>query len=72
MGKNNKGQIFYFLMVGVERLLKIGLTISNGVSRMAKHVGVKLPDDLIKVLKSGKTVGILATFSEKDYLIQHL
>src|SRR3990167_6830532 len=32
---------------------------------MAKHVGVKLPDDLIKVLKSEKTVGILATFSEK-------
>jgi hypothetical protein len=32
---------------------------------MAKHVGVKLPDDLIKVLKSGKTVGVLATFSEK-------
>jgi hypothetical protein len=31
---------------------------------MAKHVGVKLPDDLIKVLKKG-TVGILATFSEK-------
>jgi uncharacterized pyridoxamine 5'-phosphate oxidase family protein len=32
---------------------------------MAKHVGVKLPDDLLKVLKSGKTVGVLATFSEK-------
>lgn len=32
---------------------------------MAKHVGVKLPDDLIKVLKSEKTVAILATFSEK-------
>ena len=32
---------------------------------MAKHVGVKLPEDLIKVLKSGKTVGVLATFSEK-------
>lgn len=32
---------------------------------MAKHVGVKLPDDLVKVLKSGKTVGVLATFSEK-------
>jgi hypothetical protein len=32
---------------------------------MAKHVGVKLPDDLIAVLKSGKTVGVLATFSEK-------
>jgi len=32
---------------------------------MAKHVGVKLPEDLIKVLKGGKTVGILATFSEK-------
>lgn len=32
---------------------------------MAKHVGVKLPEDLIKVLKSEKTVGVLATFSEK-------
>ena len=32
---------------------------------MAKHVGVKLPEDLIKVLKEGKTVGVLATFSEK-------
>ena len=31
---------------------------------MAKHVGVKLPEDLIKVLKKG-TVGVLATFSEK-------
>jgi len=32
---------------------------------MAKHVGVKLPNDLIDVLKKGKTVGVLATFSEK-------
>ena len=32
---------------------------------MAKHVGVKLPDDLIEVLKQGKTVAVLATFSEK-------
>ncbi len=32
---------------------------------MAKHVGVKLPDDLVQVLKEGKTVGVLATFSEK-------
>ena len=32
---------------------------------MAKHVGVKLPDDILQVLKEGKTVGILATFSEK-------
>ena len=32
---------------------------------MAKHVGVKLPDDLIKVLKLGHTVAVLATFSEK-------
>lgn len=31
---------------------------------MAKHVGVKLPEDLIKAIKKG-TVGILATFSEK-------
>lgn len=32
---------------------------------MAKHIGVKLPEDLVAVLKSGKTVGVLATFSEK-------
>jgi hypothetical protein len=32
---------------------------------MAKHVGVRLPDDLIKILKSEKTVAVLATFSEK-------
>jgi hypothetical protein len=32
---------------------------------MAKHVGVKLPEDLVKVLKSEKTVAVLATFSEK-------
>jgi hypothetical protein len=32
---------------------------------MAKHVGVKLPEDLVGVLKAGKTVLILATFSEK-------
>ncbi len=32
---------------------------------MAKHVGVKLPDDLVKILEEGKTVGVLATFSEK-------
>lgn len=32
---------------------------------MAKHVGVKLPEDLVQVLKEGKTVGVLATFSEK-------
>ncbi len=32
---------------------------------MAKHVGVKLPEDLISILKSEKTVGVLSTFSEK-------
>lgn len=32
---------------------------------MAKHVGVRLPEDLIAVLKEGKTVAVLATFSEK-------
>lgn len=32
---------------------------------MAKHVGVKLPDDLNALLKKGKTVAVLATFSEK-------
>lgn len=32
---------------------------------MAKHVGIKLPDDLVSVLTTGKTVAVLATFSEK-------
>ena len=32
---------------------------------MAKHVGVKLPEDLIAVLKTENIVCILATFSEK-------
>lgn len=32
---------------------------------MAKHVGVKLPEDLIETLKKGDVLGILATFSEK-------
>jgi hypothetical protein len=32
---------------------------------MAKHVGVKLPDDLVAILKGEKTVAVLATFSEK-------
>ena len=33
---------------------------------MAKHVGVKLPEDLVNVLKEEKTVAVLATFSEKS------
>jgi len=32
---------------------------------MAKHIGVSLPDDLVALLKTEKTVAILATFSEK-------
>jgi len=32
---------------------------------MAKHVGVKLPEDLIELLKKCETVAVLATFSEK-------
>lgn len=32
---------------------------------MAKHVGVKLPDDILAVLKKEMTVAVLATFSEK-------
>jgi hypothetical protein len=32
---------------------------------MAKHVGVKLPEDLVAILKAGKTVSVLSTFSEK-------
>jgi hypothetical protein len=32
---------------------------------MAKHLGVKLPDDLISYLQKGRVVAILATFSEK-------
>jgi hypothetical protein len=33
--------------------------------QMAKHVGVKLPEELIEVLKSEKSTAVLATFSEK-------
>lgn len=32
---------------------------------MAKHVGVKLPDDLVELLRKERTVATLATFSEK-------
>ncbi len=32
---------------------------------MAKHVGVKLPEDLVSFLKKEKAVAVLATFSEK-------
>lgn len=32
---------------------------------MAKHVGVKLPEDLSLLLKKKEVVGVLATFSEK-------
>ncbi len=32
---------------------------------MAKHVGVKLPEDLVQIIKKGETVAVLATFSEK-------
>jgi hypothetical protein len=32
---------------------------------MAKHVGVKLPEDLVTYLKSEQALAILATFSEK-------
>ena len=32
---------------------------------MAKHVGIKIPDDLIELLKKEKAVAVLATFSEK-------
>ncbi len=32
---------------------------------MAKHVGAKLPEDLINILQKGKSVAVLATFSEK-------
>lgn len=32
---------------------------------MAKHLGLKMPDDLIAALKSGQVVATLATFSEK-------
>ena len=32
---------------------------------MAKHVGVKIPDDLLEILKKEKNVAILATFSEQ-------
>ena len=32
---------------------------------MAKHVGVKLPEELYELLKKGTTVAVLATFSDK-------
>lgn len=32
---------------------------------MSEYEGIKLPDDLFEVLKKGKTVAVLATFSEK-------
>lgn len=32
---------------------------------MAKHVGIKLPQELVALLKKEKTVAILATFSER-------
>jgi hypothetical protein len=32
---------------------------------MAKHIGVKLPEELIELLKKEKTVAVLATFSER-------
>jgi hypothetical protein len=32
---------------------------------MAKHVGVKLPDDFVRLLRTERAVGVLATFSEK-------
>lgn len=32
---------------------------------MAKHVGIKLPEDLIEVLKTERATCVLATFSEK-------
>ncbi len=34
---------------------------------MAKHVGIKLPEDLVALLNTEKTVGTLATFSEKGF-----
>ena len=32
---------------------------------MSKHVGIKLPEDLLTIIKNGQTVAVLATFSEK-------
>ena len=32
---------------------------------MAKHVGIKLPEDLVALLKKENSVAILSTFSEK-------
>lgn len=32
---------------------------------MAKHIGIKLPDDLLQLLKTERVVSVLATFSEK-------
>ena len=46
-------------------ILKFGISSFIRENDMAKHVGVKLPDDLVEVLKKGQTVAVLATFSEK-------
>ena len=59
--------------IGSERYLwRIGKLLRNKqqevidtVFVMAKHVGVKLPEDLHEILKKGQTVAVLATFSEK-------
>ena len=32
---------------------------------MAKHVGIKLPEDLVEHLKTERAISVLATFSEK-------
>jgi hypothetical protein len=32
---------------------------------MAKHVGIKLPEELVELLKAGKIISVLSTFSEK-------
>ena len=42
----------------------LGLFFLKGI-RMAKHVGVKLPEDLLAFLKSEQALAILSTFSEK-------
>ncbi|MCL4380518.1 pyridoxamine 5'-phosphate oxidase family protein [Candidatus Dependentiae bacterium] len=34
---------------------------------MTKHVGIKLPEDLIALLKECRTIAVLGTFSEKGF-----
>lgn len=59
----NKVRLFIF--AGVPFSIFYSVNNSREIVIMAKHVGIKLPDDLLLSLRSEKIVAILATFSEK-------